>query len=458
MALLDESLIEGQAGRLADTMQAHKKLNGAWIDVKNDFGALGDGSDDGPEIQAALDAVPAIGGTVYFNGRFRSAQTLVPKANTRLLGNHNIRYVSDQSMTNGTSSSIECATGFAGSALIQPAANTKGLRFDGIALVGRGQGTNVDGIFSPLPTTGELSWSFQNLQICGFTGSGFHGSSHVGLWSNISIDHNDGWGINVDGSHKMADTKVVNALISFNETGGINLDSTFSHGLFDLCNVRVERSGGNHASVSSPLNTDAPGIRIRTLQNSEWVNVSTDANTGHGLDLSHDIAARSSRTHTLSFVNCTFKRDGYGSGASLPAKAGVYIRGYSSSGADALLYCNFVNCKVMTGKADDAGSFPASFVHPARGVWLENAQYIDWITGLTQGATSGYYFGTGGAATLWRCTLQDGDKLLFNIPSGNTASRPTEGVQTGNVYWDTTIGRHITYNGSVWKDGAGTTV
>lgn len=453
MALLNEARAAGNTGHVADTNQVAKKLNGAWYDVKADFGATGDGStDDSTAIQAALTAIPTAGGVVFFPpGRYRCSVALVPKANTKLMGTHNIRYVSDQSMTGATSCAIECATSFAGSALIAPAVNTKGLAFDHIALCGRGQGTAVDGIFVPLPTTGELSYSFDNLQISGFTGDGFHGSSHVGLWNNVSIDHNTGWGINIDGSHKMADTKVVNSLISFNQAGGINLDSTFSHGLFDLINVRIERSGGNHAAVGSPLNTNAPGVRIRTLQNSEWTNVSTDANSGHGLDLSHDSAARAGRTLSLSFVNCTFKRDGYGDGTTMPDRAGVYIKGFSSSSADAMLYLNFVNCKVITGKADDAGTFPASYVHPARGLWMENAQFIDWITGLTQGTTSGYHFGAGGAASLWRCSIQDSDRLLMTTPTQTTANRPVEGLIPGSIFFDSTIKRVIVHDGTSWR-------
>jgi parallel beta-helix repeat protein len=42
--------------------------------------------------------------------------------------------------------------------------------------------------------------------------------------------------------------------------------------------------------------------------------------------------------------------------------------------------------------------------------------------------------------------------------AGTTAQRPTAGLLAGQQYWDTTLGKPIWWNGSVWKDAAGTTV
>lgn len=47
------------------------------------------------------------------------------------------------------------------------------------------------------------------------------------------------------------------------------------------------------------------------------------------------------------------------------------------------------------------------------------------------------------------------DKL--NPKSGTTANRPTTTV-IGFQYYDTTLGKPIYWNGTVWKDSAGTTV
>jgi hypothetical protein len=42
--------------------------------------------------------------------------------------------------------------------------------------------------------------------------------------------------------------------------------------------------------------------------------------------------------------------------------------------------------------------------------------------------------------------------------SGTTANRPTLLLQIGQMYYDTTLGIPIWYNGTVWKNASGTTV
>ena len=41
---------------------------------------------------------------------------------------------------------------------------------------------------------------------------------------------------------------------------------------------------------------------------------------------------------------------------------------------------------------------------------------------------------------------------------GATADRPTQNLQIGQQYYDTTLGIPIWYNGTVWKNASGTTV
>jgi hypothetical protein len=41
---------------------------------------------------------------------------------------------------------------------------------------------------------------------------------------------------------------------------------------------------------------------------------------------------------------------------------------------------------------------------------------------------------------------------------GNTASRPTTTLLVGQIYYDTTLGIPIWWNGTVWKNASGTTV
>lgn len=47
---------------------------------------------------------------------------------------------------------------------------------------------------------------------------------------------------------------------------------------------------------------------------------------------------------------------------------------------------------------------------------------------------------------------------LIIPPSGTTADRPTLQLQIGQMYYDTTLGIPIWYNGTVWKNASGTTV
>jgi hypothetical protein len=53
------------------------------------------------------------------------------------------------------------------------------------------------------------------------------------------------------------------------------------------------------------------------------------------------------------------------------------------------------------------------------------------------------------------------DNITQNIiipQSGTTADRPTDRLQVGQYYFDTTIGRPIWYNGTDWINAAGTVV
>ena len=53
------------------------------------------------------------------------------------------------------------------------------------------------------------------------------------------------------------------------------------------------------------------------------------------------------------------------------------------------------------------------------------------------------------------------DNFTQNVtipPSGATANRPTERLEIGQYYFDTTIGRPIYWNGTNWINAAGTVV
>jgi hypothetical protein len=49
--------------------------------------------------------------------------------------------------------------------------------------------------------------------------------------------------------------------------------------------------------------------------------------------------------------------------------------------------------------------------------------------------------------------------ILNSTPEfGLTANRPTLNLQIGQIYYDTTLGIPIWWNGTVWKNASGTTV
>ena len=53
------------------------------------------------------------------------------------------------------------------------------------------------------------------------------------------------------------------------------------------------------------------------------------------------------------------------------------------------------------------------------------------------------------------------DAFLTTISTpqnGTTANRPTQNLQIGQFYYDTTLGIPIFWNGTVWKNASGTTV
>ena len=53
----------------------------------------------------------------------------------------------------------------------------------------------------------------------------------------------------------------------------------------------------------------------------------------------------------------------------------------------------------------------------------------------------------------------DNYNLIASVPEfGNTANRPAVRVQTGQFYFDTTLGIPIWYDGTDWVDATGTVV
>ena len=57
----------------------------------------------------------------------------------------------------------------------------------------------------------------------------------------------------------------------------------------------------------------------------------------------------------------------------------------------------------------------------------------------------------------WQAFFSDAFKYLVAIIlSGNTASRPVKGLYVGRPYFDTTVGRPIWFDGTIWVYADGT--
>lgn len=55
-------------------------------------------------------------------------------------------------------------------------------------------------------------------------------------------------------------------------------------------------------------------------------------------------------------------------------------------------------------------------------------------------------------------TIDNAVAGLIIPASGTTANRPTLQLQIGQMFYDTSLGIPIWYNGTVWKNASGTTV
>ena len=62
------------------------------------------------------------------------------------------------------------------------------------------------------------------------------------------------------------------------------------------------------------------------------------------------------------------------------------------------------------------------------------------------------------ALRLYFNTIDNFSQNIVTPASGVTADRPTERLEIGQFYYDTTLGIPIWWNGTVWKNASGTTV
>jgi hypothetical protein len=466
---LDNTVLDHE-GRITLLEDAPAPVGGGnglgWINVKDaPYNAKGDNStDDTAAIRAALQAVPTVsgtsgGGVVFFPpGIYRVSGEIGSyiKPNTHIVGSEpSSRYWGYSTSVPPSNCAIRLASNFAGTSLFPFPANLRASSIRNISMFG----ANVAG--------GAHCWNFtypdlephftgQNFSIIGFTGDGIRGRMFASKLSNFFIGGNHGWGINQ--TERWSDVYHTDGFIAGNVLGALNADATGSSqtGYMMYNNIRFERSGWNSGAPTVPVNNDAPGIRVRNLANSAFVNCTTDANSGHGLDMSHDVAARGAYINTNLFTNCTFKRDGFGNMSSAPDRAGVYLKGFAVPDADRLQAPTFYNCRVLTGRADDGVTQPA-YVHPMRGVHAELTTYLHWIGPTPKGSTtaSNWHFGTSGAGSNYRPQIWDMESGIMTMYRSSTRpSNPFGGGTPGvnQFMFDSNTDNIIIFDGTNWRD------
>lgn len=433
--------------------QAHDKLHGRYNEIFNikEYGAVGDGiADDTAEIQAAIDAANTAGGGIVYlpAGNYKVSAPLVLPRHVHLIGaEHATRYWTYSSTAPTHLTMITVAAGFVGTAVIMPRSTAQtnaayGYSIQNLTIYGARVGT-VNGIHFPLDTTNQNA-KVHNVAITSMGGSGMTGEAMVLDLSHFFIGGCLGWGINA--TEKWTDTHMVNGFISGNVLGGVNFDTAANSGYVMFTNVRIERSGWDSAAPTAPVGTSSPGIRLRTANNFAFVNCTTDANSGHGVDIEPSV--NNSSLFGIQFTNCIFRRDGFGDMAVQGDFAAVRLNGV---GGRVPTYIAFHNCVAQIGKAVDGGANPA-YNHPKYGLWWSIGSHNEWVGGRVEGAVQGLNL-----AGSYRPLLYIPNSGVFAVPPGPTSSRPANPLQ-GFHYYDSTLGKPIWYTGSAWVDATGTTV
>ncbi len=392
----------------------HRLANTNWINVK-DYGAVGDGAvNDGPAIQAALDAVdPAVGGVVWFppEGVYLTNQPLVPKAHTMLAGGHTPRYHVTVNPQGASKVRVGPGwTGTAGQGLIHcngtNGGGIKGVTLSRVALVGNGQaasdGGPVHGIRMPdsANTSGEQGWTLENVTVAGFTGSGIFGRIWVWIITNCRFVMNTRYGIETatGTADRWNDAKVLNTYFYYNRMGGVFYDGGTTALVF-FTGCRFERSGQTFMNPSNspvdPLwNADAAGVRLKRAAAMNFTSCSTDANTGPGFDVWSSTTALDSPLKRITFVACFANRDGGGAqGTTNPAdiSAGFRVTSDSATDGNVSRSVHFVGCETSTGPSNDDGD-ATKLISPAFGVRLNNSFFCDWLLGEPQGVTGSFQY------------------------------------------------------------------
>jgi len=414
-----------------------------------DHGAKGDGSgDDREAIQSALDTAGKAGGAVFFPpGDYLVASPIVPRSNTLVFGSHTPRWRGGK--TPPSACRIRTARDFSGGdGLVQPDGDTWGVTLRNLALVGDDRGRSVHGLRLPdlAEFAGNESWTLEGVTIAGFSGSGIYGCAQTATITGSMVHDNRGWGIDVTGGNRWNDSHVANCFFFYNRSGNVRFAGSETSALVEFANCRFERAGTDPEDVSTPLNPSAPGVRIANAKYIHFVNCTTDANCGNGIEVVADSEAPGFLPAFVGLANCHLSRDGTGDNRSQGEYAGIKVAGSGTAPEDQPRAVNCVNCFVTYGKADDTGE---GDVHgPRFGVWYERTQFFQWIGGHVSVLPAGNEF-RGDGATDRPPTLFDPQRGLFTLP----LARPerTAGAPDGSAYLDSEAGRLYVRSGGEWR-------
>ena len=182
----------------------------------------------------------------------------------------------------------------------------------------------------------------------------------------------NGWGILVDADNAILDARIDGCDMAYNKHGGIVIDSTRQSGALDFTNLRAERNGQTYGDPSTPAAATSHGIQIRNAAFVRLSHISTDANTGSGLDITPGVGQS---VYDVTVRSSAFKRDGGGNQA-YSAVGGYDVVTNGQAGVN-IIGADFVSfdSEIGYGAADDGGGGPIS---PQYGLHLEDtlAQYV----------------------------------------------------------------------------------
>lgn len=312
-------------------------------------------------------------------------------------------------------------------------------------MVGDGAGSRLDGLRLPdlRDFTGNESWILDGVTIAGFSGSGISGCAQTTTVVNSMVHDNQGWGIDVTDGNRWNDCHLANCFFFFNRRGNARFSGSQTSGLVEFANCRFERAGTNPEDLFDPLDPDAPGVRLTNARYMHFVNCTTDANCGNGIEVLTDDETPPSLPTSIGLVNCHLNRDGTGDNKQQADRAGLKVVGAESAPENGPSDVQCVNCFVTSGKADDTGK--GEVFGPKFGVWHERTTSFGWVGGgvsVTPGGTE--FRGDGSPAALF-----DPARRLMTLPVGRPD--PSFGPPDGAVYLDEEEDRLFVRSRGRWR-------